>query len=227
MKSIRNLMGFVVAAVVAGVLAAPRAEATPVISVVPALQGAFVGDTVSADILVSGLTTDAVGGVSFLLSFDSSILKGTSFTLDPDAKMGFALNPGLNDFGSGFSAGGTSPFEAFFLADASLDNTALLSLQGAGFRLAHVEFSALTAGTSALALSFEPTVGAFLSDANGNVLLSSAVNGCVVVANRDVITDNAAVADPCAVAAVPEPATFGLFATGIAALVRARRKKNA
>jgi PEP-CTERM motif len=182
---------------------------------------------VQADIIVSGLT-DAVGGASFFVSFDSSILQGTSFTLDPDNKMGFALNPLLNDFGSGFGGGGSSPFEAFFLADASLDSTALAGLQGAGFRLAHLQFKALTAGTSALALSFEPTVGAFLSDGLGNVMNSTAVNGCVVVANREIITDAAVAApnDPCSTAAVPEPATFGLLATGFAALVRARRKSK-
>jgi len=214
----------------AALFLAARAEATPIVSVQPHFQTANVGDTVSVDIDVSGLTTNAVGGVSFLLSYDNSILKGSSFTLDPDAKMGFALNPAANDFGSGFGAGGSSPFEAFFLADASLNNAALLGLQGTGFRLATVNFSAIGTGLSPLTLTVEPTQGVFLSDANGFTITANPANGCVQVNPRIVITsvDGGDVAvDPCGVAAVPEPATFGLLATGLAALARRRRKTQA
>lgn len=62
----------------------------------------------------------------FELSFDSGVLAGLSYALEPDAKMGFALDPG-NDFSGGFSPG---LLDAFSLADVSLDHDALKALQG-------------------------------------------------------------------------------------------------
>jgi PEP-CTERM motif-containing protein len=78
-------------------------------------------------------------------------------------------------------------------------------------------------------LSFKPVDGTFLSDADGFVLASGAVNGCVTVTPPNVPSSvDIAAAVPCgSAAAVPEPATFGLLATGFAMLARRRRKPQA
>lgn len=221
MKSIRKVTRFLVLAAIAGLLVAPRASATT-ISITPPAVTVSQGTNFSVDVIVSGLTANAVGGASFLVTFDDSLIKGTGFTLDPGGKMG----AGLVDFGSGFTGGNNSPFEGFFIADASLNNAALLALQGTGFTLATLNFTAILPGTTGLNLSFKPVDGAFLSNAEGFVLPADSANACVTVTPREGpndISDLAAVA--CGTAAVPEPATFGLLATGLAAFVRARRKK--
>ena len=220
MKSIRNVTRFLALAAIAGLLFAPRAGATT-ISITPPAVTVGQGTNFSVDVIVSGLTTTGVGGASFLVTFDDSLIKGTGFTLDPGGKMG----AGLVDFGSGFTGAGSSPFEAFFIADATLNNAALLALQGTGFTLATLNFSAVLPGTTGLNLSFKPVDGAFLSDADGFVLPANSANGCVTVTPQgpNDVSDLAAVG--CGTAAVPEPATFGLLATGLAAFVRARRNK--
>jgi PEP-CTERM motif-containing protein len=220
MKTIRNVTRLVGLAVVAALMFVPRAGATT-ISITPPAVSTTQGSSFSVDVIVSGLTTTAVGGASFLVSFDDSLIKGTTFTLDPDSKMGGAS---ILDFGSGFTGAGNSPFEAFFIADATLDNTALLALQGSGFRLATLNFNAVAVGTTGLNLSFEPLVGAFLSNADGFVLPADSANACVTVNPRDANLPAAAV--PCGVAAVPEPATFGLLATGLATVLARRRRKS-
>ena len=75
-------------------------------------------------------------------------MKGPGFRLDPCDKLGFWLDPWNNDFGSSVGAAGTSPFEAFFLADVSLNDAALRALQGAGFKLATLNFTAIAPGVS-------------------------------------------------------------------------------
>lgn len=193
-------------------LAAPAHAA--VISVVPPAQDANVGDTVTADILVALGLNEAVGGVSLLLSFDPSVLTGLDFVNDPDGAMGVALDP-FNDFGSAFAAGGGSPLELFFLADVSLPTFAdLKPLQGAGFRLATVSFTALAPGLSPLSLSVVPVAGRFLSDAAGNELAAQAIPGSVCVGG----------AAACVVQA-PEPGTLSLLGLGAAALIAGRRRR--
>jgi len=236
MKTIRNATRFLVLAA-AAVLLAARAEATPIISVVPHFQSVLVGDTVSVDIDVSGLT-QPTGAVSFLLNYDNSILHGATFTPDPDGVMGVALNPLFNNASLGFTgAAPNTHLDAFFAADLSFNPAALALREGAGFRLANVTFSATNTGLSPLTLLFSPVTGTFLSDFTGQIDLGAvALNGCVLVnprvipgpssVNGDIVGD--AAVDPCPNAsAVPEPATFGLLATGLAALVRRRRKPQA
>src|SRR5262245_26649340 len=92
--------------VAAGIVAlAPRAEAIPIVSIVPGSQDAAVDDVVAVDVVVSNLT-EPVGGVSLTLSFLDTILEGTSYTI------GTALGTGL-DFSLGFSGGSGSPFDLF------------------------------------------------------------------------------------------------------------------
>ena len=123
MPSIRRktMLRFLVATALVGAGFVGTSEATT-ISVLPNTQTFAPGATVSEDIVVSGLGAgDTVGGFSFLLSWDSSILGAPqSFVNDPDHKMG-ALPLDLSD---GFTGGG-SPLSIFFLADGVISEPAL------------------------------------------------------------------------------------------------------
>ena len=210
MTSAKKLFRILTVALALTGAVAAQTEAA-IISVSPVSQTANVGDTVTADIIVSGLAADeSVGGSSFLLSFNDSVLSGFSYTLDPDAKMGFAVCGAGCDFSGGFAGGTGSPLDVFFIADASLDHTALKALQGAGFRVATVSFTATANGFSPLYLTAGG--GDLLSDAEGNTLPAQAVNGSVCVGGT------------CP--AAPEPGLLALLGAGLSA-VAVRRKARA
>ncbi len=197
-------------ALLAGLCAAGRAEAATIISFDPSSREVSVGDTFSVDIRVSGLgPEESVGGAAFELSFDSAILSGLGYGLDPDARMGFALDP-ANDFSGGFSPG---LLDAFFLADLSLDHDALKALQGSEFVLARISFIAIANGLTTLGLAPHQFAGTFLSDALGNELAATAQNGSVCVGGA------------CNPTPVPEPATMALLGSGLAALIAKRRRQ--
>jgi hypothetical protein len=206
----------------AALLAAAGAVAptqAAVLTVTPTSQTIAPGGTAGVDIVLSGLApTETVGGFSFLLSFNSSILGAPgTFTLDPGVKMG----AGSLDLSNGFGALTTSPLDVFLLADLSLSEVALKAAEGTGFTLAHVDLTGLSEGLSPLNLSVSPTQGAFLSAYDGvTVIPATAVNGSVCV------DDPATPGNRC-LAAVPEPGTLALalMGAGATALIGRRRRK--
>ena len=98
----------------------------------------YIGDSVSMDIIISGLETNNISSFSFTLDFDSAILSFDSY----------ALGTGLGDL-TAFEALDTS-------SGAKLVETSLLSdfsLQPDSFTLASVTFTGIGLGNSSLGIS--------------------------------------------------------------------------
>lgn len=143
----KRILGLVAASALASAAFVSQAEADPVITVDPVTQDVANGGTATVDIDVSGLT-QGVGGFSFDLAFDPTLLSGISFANDPGVTMGAAPL----DLSGGFSSGN---LDVFFVADATATEGTLSAAQGGGFVLTQITFgaSAVNDGLSALTLS--------------------------------------------------------------------------
>jgi hypothetical protein len=204
----------VLLACVFGVFCVATSQAAT-ISIVPGTQNATVGTPVSVGIDVSGLAAnESIGGVALTLAFNQALVSGASMTLDPNAKMGFALDPVNNNFGSGFTGAGGSPATIVFLADVSITtDAALKALQGTGFRLATITFNPIANGLTPLTLGL----------INGSAPLSNGVG--LAPLNATLVSGSICVGGNCTV--TPEPASLLLLSTGAAALFARRRRKTA
>jgi len=191
-----------------------QAQAAPVISLnfTPAADVAF-GGAVGVDIMVSGLT-QAIGGYAFDLNYDGGRMTFGSFLADPDTKMGDAADPALDlSLGNIGTLVNLNVLSGFFLP---ADELTLAGLQGAGFRLGHVGFTALAnPGFASFTVS-----GFSLSNYDG----TASIQG-VTVANGQLCV-SADGRTPCA-NGVPEPATPLLVAAALGGLALCRRRQQA
>jgi hypothetical protein len=182
---------------------ATRVEAVPVLSIQPGSQIVNVGDTVTVDVWISDLA-ESIGAFDIDVEFNSGILTGDSFAIDPDVPQNFE-----NDFDGtlslGFSGGLVNLYESGDPAGANL------ALEN--FRLASITFTAANLGRSPVSFDFIN-----LSNEQGTLLLGAqSTNGeiCVVAVGEDTCPP------------VPEPGLLGLLGAGAAAFaarqVRRRR----
>jgi len=204
MKTISRTLRMLAATALSATVLLSQAVAAPIVSIQPTDQTIQVGDPASIDIIVSGLDglTGPVGGFAFDLVFNGVVLTGVAYTNDPDGKMGAAPL----DLSGGF-AGGT--LNIFFVADVNETEASLAASQGAGFRLATVEFMGAVNGLSNLTLT--------------NVDLSN-WDGTQTLAGVGVENGRICVGGNCAV--VPEPATLLLFGSALGGLAIIRRRRQ-
>ena len=179
------------------------------INIVPSTQTVQNGDAVSADVVISGLTSanEIVSAYELNIGYDASILDATSVTfgsyLDDLSFPGFSLQ----DYD--LSVSGIVNF-----AELSLLSDADLAAQQLGsFVLATLNFDAIGVGNSTLAFISDPTYGI---DVKGR-----AVNGVPQILALT-SGDTSVVVEPSV--SVPEPSTILLFVPALSVLGLMRKK---
>lgn len=190
MKSIR-MVGAALGLAALMAVSAPSAEAAPLVFIQPTPQIVEVGDPVSIDVMISGLT-ESVGGFDIDVAFDDSILTGDTFAVDPDGNFDSDL-----DVSFGFSA---DLVNIALVGDPAGDNLALNP-----FRLGTINFTAAALGNSLLTLTFND-----LSNESGEQLLDASSRGGIVCVVQSVT------APVNCGRQVPEPGLLAMLSIGAA-----------
>lgn len=214
MKSSTRIPGALAAVALAAAAFLSQAQAAPTLSITLSPSGTVTPPgVVTADVFVSGLT-DAVGAFAFDLGFNNSLMSFGSFTLDPDGKMGDAVDQ-VVDLGSS-----VFPLHVELVALAGFfDEGTLASLQLPGFRLASVSFNAQGNGIASFSLS-NYSLSNFDGSASFADVTARGAEICVL-APRATSCDNGNNNN------VPEPTTALLLAVAFGGLAAARRKQQA
>ena len=148
------------------------ARATILLSFNPSAQTVLLPNTVSVDLVVSGLG----GGVSPALGgFQFNILYNPAIVLATDASFGLDLGDPAA-FEALTSSEVSSPRSASLSEISLLASSDLLALQPSSFVLATLDFQTVGGGTTPL--SFDSVV---LSDESGNILSFNASTGSITV----------------------------------------------
>lgn len=210
MKTISRTLRMLAATALSATVLLSQAVASPIVSIVPSDQTINLGGTATIDIIVSGLDglTGPVGGFSFKLIFNDTIVIGGSYVNDPGGKMGAAPL----DLSLGFSGlnARESPLDIFFVADPTETEASLSASQGGSFVLTTVELPGIGNGLSLLTLT--------------EVVLSE-WDGVTSMDGVEVQNGKICVGGNCAL--VPEPATLLLFGSALGGLAIIRRRRQA
>ena len=190
--TVKGALALTILLAVTGAVSASAATVSVLPSPVP---DKTVGDAFSVDIMISDLT-EPVGGFSFFLYFDDSVISSTGYALDPGSLMDPAIDQSV------FTAG-VSPLEMYFFSDLGADLTG----QGTGFTLATVDFSAIANGLSVIGIR-----DLVVSNGEGTAEIPADIeNSLVCVGGR---------------CTVPEPGLIALFGTAASVMFARRRRQH-
>ena len=177
------------------VFGAAAADAAPLLSFSPSSQNVNIGDPASVDIVISGLAVDEeIGSFDLDITYNSAVVSFVDYTLGT----GLGAGGDIIDLSLG-DLGGLIDVAVLSL----LDEADLKPLQGGGFVLATLNFTAVANGVSALTLP-----QSIFADGAGVELLVDADRGAIRVGD------------------VPEPASLLLLGAGAMALVARRRARR-
>ncbi|PCI42203.1 MAG: hypothetical protein COB51_13275 [Moraxellaceae bacterium] len=181
---------------------AQNASAVPMLTFAPLDQSVELGDQVSVDVIVTGLSSEFVGDFDFFVEWDAGLLSLDSLIF------GDALDDGLGFSFQDVDSGTMGTVNAAELAFGGLFNQDGFS----DITLFTLTFDTLALGVSAL--DFLGNIGGdsslALGDGFGGSYLSGFDEGSIT------ITAN-----------VPEPGQMALFAIGLIGLGFARRRADA
>lgn len=202
----------VIAIAAAGLVAQGAAQAAPVLSLVPGAATVAVGDTVTVDLVISGLTSvsEIVSGFDLDVFYDPAVLNGLLLSTNFAP---FGLNPQPL-----FSQDLVAPGHIEFTLVSLQDDAALAALQGDSIVLSSITFSGVADGFSNV------TYGADL-DFERNVVGRRAVS-------LNQATTGTCIAVGTGACQVPEPASYALVLLALGgalapSVLRRRAKQSA
>lgn len=196
--------------VAAGWLAALPSQAAPVLSIVPNATSIAVGGSVTADLVISGLSSSSqiVSGFDLDVFFDPTVLLASSLTtvFAPWGTSGDVL----------FSQTVVAPGHVAFFLSAIPDDDALALLQGDSFVLSSISFQGLTDGFSNVSFGVDMDLERNVVGRDGLSLNQVTTGTCIAVGTGE-----------CPLIDVPEPTTLPLVLLALAASgVVVRRERS-
>ncbi|MEZ5572747.1 MAG: cohesin domain-containing protein [Halioglobus sp.] len=175
MPTLQTLKRLSAVILLACIAQAPVAQAT-MLSLQPGETLANTGDTVSLDLIVSGLgafSPDSLGAFDISVAYDAAVLSFAGYSLE-----NFLGNIGLSeaiDASGGASGGAVNVAEVSLLSAVGLNN-----LQPGEFVLASLSFNVLSLGVGA-ATELSIQQGALLADAAGSRLQFTDAGSATIV----------------------------------------------